>query len=400
MTFIMRFRKIIIPGAVFAYLYLADVSTATAAGHDFINEARVIYRVVACGKGDGTLPDGFDAAVIREHCRMINRYSEKYRKNFIDQAGPFLAGILPKSLPARVVVPFGGGDLLPAMVVFPHATDFTTISLEGAGDPRRFARAGAARLGRALESYRSIVGAMLVSYDNSNENIRNMERGLVPNQLSFALTALAVLGYEPVSLYYFSIGPDGSIHYLTLGEIDSMENVRGQRLKKSWVDTDFSIAFRNMELSFRKKGAGPASRVIILRHIAYNLDNMNFEKSVLLKHLLNKGMVSVMMKGASYLIWTDKFKSLRDYLLSHMACMISDSTGILPRHASEAGFEQITYGKFSGAFLENSGGADAASLRALWQSQPYRPMPFRFGSSDIHGANHMIITRRGHASEK
>jgi len=115
--------------------------------------------------------------------------------------------------------------------------------------------------------------------------------------------------------------------------------------------------------------------------------------SGLLAHLREKGRVAVMVKGASYLLWMDNFKLLREYLLSHLAYMVSDSTGILPRHARQAGFEEITYGRFSGAFLTNNGGADAASLRKLWRSQPYRPLDFRFGYSDIHGYNHLMITR-------
>ena len=40
-------------------------------------------------------------------------------------------------MPKTVVYPFGGGDLLSALVAFPDATEITTISLEQAGDPRR-----------------------------------------------------------------------------------------------------------------------------------------------------------------------------------------------------------------------------------------------------------------------
>ncbi len=308
--------------------------------------------------------------------------------------------LLPSGLPAKVVIPFGGGDLLPAMVVYPNATEYTTISLESAGDPRRLRKANPAQLRQALESYRANVGFMLVSYDNSNESVRNMDRGPVPNQLSFALAALSSLGYEPVSLKYFRIEQNGSLRYLTLEEIDSLENVRGQRLKWSWIDTDFSVAFRNMELAFKKKGAGPSAPLIIHRHIAFNLDNQHFQGSGLKKYLEGKGRVAAMIKGASYLLWMDNFKAIRDYLLAHAPYMISDSTGILPKHATKAGLEQITYGKFSGAFLKDNGGADADSFKNLWQSQPYRPMPFRFGFSDIHKANHMLITRVGKTAGK
>jgi len=397
----MRLRNIVIPAAVITALSVAaGFSAAEPAGHDFISEARLIYRIVACGDGEAALTARFDAAAIQDHCRKIDRNIGIYRRDFIDKASLFVAKLVPGGLPAKVIVPFGGGDLLPAMVIYPNSSEYTTISLESAGDPRRLAKATLPQLRQGLDSYRSNVGYMLVSYDNSNESVRNMDRGLIPNQLSFALAALSALGYEPVSLKYFRIEQDGSLHYLSLSEIDSLENVRGQRLKWSWIDTDFSVAFRNMELAFRRKGAGPTAPVIIHRHIAFNLDNQHFQGSGLQKHLEGKGTVKAMIKGASYLIWMDNFKAIRDYLLAYSTYMISDSTGILPRHASKAGFEQITYGRFSGAFLKDNGGADAASFRNLWQSQPYRPMQFRFGYSDIYKANHLLVTRLRQTSEK
>ena len=44
----------------------------------------------------------------------------------------------PKDLPTALVYPFGGGDLMAALQLFPEATEITTISLELAGDPRRW----------------------------------------------------------------------------------------------------------------------------------------------------------------------------------------------------------------------------------------------------------------------
>jgi hypothetical protein len=148
-----------------------------------------------------------------------------------------------------------------------------------------------------------------------------------------------------------------------------------------------------MELTLRRTGTGAGPAIIVHRHIAANLSNRHFSDSPLKKFLESKGKISAMTKSGGYLLWRDDFSVLRDYLLAHMAFMISDSTGILPRHASVVGFEQITYGKFNGAFLENNGGDDAAELRRLWNSQPYRQIPFRYGYSDIRGANHLMVTR-------
>jgi hypothetical protein len=380
-------RLTILYTAAFTILF---VSSAHPEGRDFIREARLIFRAVACA--DEAAPAGIYASTVRTHCREMRAHIEKYRNNFMNKAGLFFAGLVPADLPHRVVIPFGGGDLLPALVVYPYASEYTTISLEGAGDPRRLGHADRARLAAALEAFRSSAGLMLLSNDSSNRSIRTLEQGPVPNQLAYALIALAVTGYEPVSLRFITIQPDGRIHYLSGAEIDAREDVRGRRLKQSWVDSDYSVAFRSMELAFRKKGADASAPVIIHRHIAFNLDDRHLKGSGLLAHLREKGRVAVMVKGASYLLWMDNFKLLREYLLSHMAYMVSDSTGILPRHARQAGFEEITYGRFSGAFLTNNGGADAASLRKLWQSQPYRPLDFRFGYSDIHGYNHLMIT--------
>lgn len=367
----------------------ADTAQAAAKGRDFIDEARVIFRAAACGQGE--LPSGTDAAAIADHCRLMGRQIALYREHFMDKAVPFFAGTRPRGLPGKVVVPFGGSDLLPALIVYPDAKEITTISLESAGDPRRLARATPAQLRQALNMYRSNVGYMLCTNDSSNDSVRNMERGAVPNQLAFSLTALDVLGYEPVSLRFFRIEEDGSLRYLTDEDIAGLENVRGQRLKGTWIDTDFSVAFRNMELAFRKKGVG---RTIIHRHIAFNLDNAHYTGSGLEKHLEAKGSIAVMIKGASYLPWFDAFSGIRNFLLGHMIYCVSDSTGFLPQHAAAAGFEQITYGKFGGAFLENDGGAGAEVMRALFQSQQYRPLDFLFGYSDIHRSNHLIITRR------
>jgi hypothetical protein len=73
--------------------------------------------------------------------------------------------------------------------------------------------------------------------------------------------------------------------------------------------------------------------------------------------------------------------------------MVCDSTGILPRHAHAAGFEEITYGRFFGAFLDDDGGKDAEELRQLWKSQPYRELPFRYGYSDVKAANHLMVIK-------
>ena len=69
------------------------------------------------------------------------------------------------------------------------------------------------------------------------------------------------------------------------------------------------------------------------------------------QHLEAKGRVIAMTKDASYLLWRDAFSTVRDYLLTHADFMVSDSTGIPPRHWATHGCTVAAYGAFEKSFL-------------------------------------------------
>jgi hypothetical protein len=130
------------------------------------------------------------------------------------------------------------------------------------------------------------------------------------------------------------------------------------------------------------------------RHIAANLNDPNLAKQpALLRHLEAKGRVTAMTKAASYLLWRPDFSTLRNYLLDNMELMLSDSTGIPPRYARAAGFQQKTYGRFNGSLLHASERHND-DFRALWQRQPFRRVSFRFGYVDNKSRPHLLLTQR------
>lgn len=386
-------------------------AAATAPAHDFIAEARLIYRAVACGdasapagadapasaQGSGapTAPNAWDAwdarhrTVVAAHCRVQRPRVARFRSKYLDRARPFIAAQRPQGLPTRVVYPFGGGDLASALVTYPEATEITTISLEHAGDPRRIADLGQRVLRDSLAVYRDSVAGLLRNHDSASVNMRKLEQGPIPGQLSFFLQALVALDYEPVSLRFFRLEDDGGIHYLSTADIEQLEPRLARKKAKSWGDTDHSVAFSNAELRFRPRGGGP---VVVHRHISANLNDGSFPGSPVHQHLLAKGKVAAMTKAASYLLWNNYFSGIRDYLLQNMVFMISDSTGIPPGRAARAGFEQITFGRFTRSFLEASQWINDAFM-ALWKGQSYRALPFRYGYPDAAGNFHMLITR-------
>jgi hypothetical protein len=120
------------------------------------------------------------------------------------------------------------------------------------------------------------------------------------------------------------------------------------------------------------------------------MDDDHFGKDEPMKaYLSKKGQVVAMTKAASYLLWRDNFSTIRTWLLAHMEFMVSDSTGIPPKFATRAGFEQQAYGKFAESFLPASEAINEDFVE-LWKHA--RKLGFRYGYLDKNLSMHMLIT--------
>lgn len=363
-------------------------------GVDFTPQARVLYRVAACG-GTAPVPDGFDAAMIDKHCAALGKSIDAWKRDWLDVAKPFLARVVPSGVPDRVVYPFGGGDLLVALATFPDAAEITTISLEGMGDPRAIDVVRGRALERQLEFLQRMVGEMLHDKWNATTSLNEVANADLPGQLVFALVALAIHGHEPVAVRYFRLEPDGSIHYLTAEDLAAADAPAKKGRKRKQVNEAQRSTFNDVEIQFRPVG-DPAGRVRVYRHIVADLSDPALRRHpALLGHLEAKGKVSAMTKAASHLLWYNSFSRIRNYLLQNMEWMISDATGIPPVFARPAGFTQETWGRFVGSFFHKKVGKQEQSLIDLWEKNPHRELPFRYGYFDKKGANHMMVTRRG-----
>jgi hypothetical protein len=378
---------------------LGTARAQPSAGTDFGAQARVMFRVAACG-GDDAIPQRFSARAIGAHCRDMKEIYASYKKAWADRAAAFIAGLVPRDLPATVVYPFGGGDLSSALVVFPDATELTTISLEAAGDVRVIDTINSAKLDAEVEGIGAEIRRLYHAAHSTTKSLQAASHAELPGTIMFALAGLTVHGMEPVSLRYFDIEPDGSLSYLSAVQLEQRAaqfaaKKAGQTPPKKithyWYEQ--ISAFANVEIQFRPRGDARAP-VRTYRHIVANLDDshMNADDRVL-RHLRGKGKVAVMTKAASFLLWYDDFTKIRDYLLRNTAWMISDASGIPPSYAGPAGFEQITYGEFTGPYFIQDEKNTRAELVKLWKSQPHRELPFRFGYPDAEKHNHLMITR-------
>lgn len=331
---------------------------------EWLPEAQPLIELVA-------LPGGGAPAHKGGHAGAYAALVAKTRARWVDPARAFFQGIVPKGLPTRVVYPFGGGDLVGALATYPQATEITTLSLEAAGDPRFLNGTRGRSLDGLLARFRDAFKWFLYNAHSKTTVLGSISGREVPGQMMFWFAGLAMLDYEPISLRYFKLGVDGAPEYF------DREKGGDER-------------FDNAELRFRKRGS-PDAPVITYRHLRANLDDTNWKRRADLRaHLDAKGRIAAMTKAASFLLWSSEFSGIRDYLLAHADWMISDATGIPPRLAAPAGFQQTTYGRFDGPCL-SAGQADVDAFKKLWKSQPERPLSFRYGYPDAKRQNHMMV---------
>ena len=380
--------SIAVPLALFAILAGPRPSAlAEAKAREFSGELQLLNRVVACRSNDAPMPADWQP-VVERHCKRLSEVMTKFRTRYVDRATPFLAKLKPARLPNRVVYPFGGGDLVSALVTYPEAVEVTTMSLEHAGDPTRLEGLSARALDKALRQQRRVMAGLLTLHDSTTVNLQTSQRGPLPGQLSFFLVGLAALDYEVTGLRYFKLNDDGTVHYYSAAEVSALDDNVAKRTKRNAIQVDHSLVFSNSELVFRKAG-----KRAVHRHMAANLDNGHFADSPLSKHIKAKGEVVALTKAASYLLWMNAFSAVRDYLLENAVFMVSDSSGIPPRYARKAGLVQTTYGRFTGPFL-NASKVHGQAFFDLWKQQPRRKLPFRYGYPDSSGNIHMLVTQR------
>jgi hypothetical protein len=385
----------------------ATARAQPAGGTDFAPEVRAMFRVAACG-GDEPIPEAFarSAHVIDAHCKEMREVYASYKRAWADRAQAFIAKLRPADAPTTAVYPFGGGDLSSALAVFPDATELTTISLEAAGDIRTIDSIKAGKLAEDLDTITLDLRRLYHAAHSTTKSLQQASHSTLPGTIMMALAGLAVHDMEPVALRYFDVEPDGTLRYLTGDELaqraeEFAAQKRGaappKKVTHYWYEQD--SAFGNVEILYKPRGAAAGTPVRTYRHIVANLDDAHLKAdNRVLVHLAAKGKVSVMTKAASFLLWYDDFKQIRDYLLGHIAWMISDASGIPPSYAGPAGYEQITYGEFTGPYFIIDDKNTRAEFVKLWKQQPHRDLPFRFGYPDADKHNHLMITRPKGAS--
>lgn len=363
---------------------------------DFDHELADLWSVAACARP--VAETRFPAKELEAHCKDLDRIYGDYERRWATPARPFFVSLVPKDIPRVVVYPFGGADLMTALTVYPDLSEITSISLEAGGDPRSFVSTPPRDLAKHLSLHRRFMEKLVIYNHSRTLDLALLKGTPLPSQLIFALIGLKVHGFEPVGLRAITLEADGQVHYFTAEDLARADQ-QAKDLKGSARNRKLNDLFAGYELRFKKRDRAEAP-VQTYRHFQANLANDELGKDPrILRYLEGAakrggGRFAAITKAASYLLWWGNFSVFRDFLMQHTAWMVSDSTGLNAIHLDPKVWEQDVYGRFFGTFLK-SGLEGIRALRALYDAQPKRPLPFDyFGYPDNHKNGHLIVTRR------
>lgn len=377
---------------------VADSESENLAPEDPLNAAlAALWEVAACGE-PLTKEDRSDALLqllaqssktIDAHCKALKEILAPYKKDWLTPASAFFEAHVPKHLPPHIVYPFSGADLLTALVVFPNFQDLTSASLESGGDPRGIFRANDKELKNNLQKIREYMKKLVTWNHSRTLDLQSLEAFPLPSQLVFALIGLQVHGLQPTQLRAIALEKDGSFRTLGPKDYADMDQKAGKR-SGSRKNRRLHQAFSSYELQFQHPDS---QEISTYRHFAANMADKELEKNPgILNYFKSLGPVAAMTKAASHLLWHAPFSSIRNYLKDNMQWMVSDSTGINPMHLDPKKWKQEVFGKFKRAEFNPTRSGENA-LRALYESRPYQPLPFKyFGYPSKELTSVLIIT--------
>lgn len=360
----------------------------------FDAELDALSRGVACD-GRPQLDDAH-RDLLTTHCEKLQESLAKWKAGWYAAAAPFFRELVPTGISDRVVYPFGGADLLTALAIFPDASEITIMALEPGGDPRSLASVSDAALPRNLKLVRQHFDFLSRLSFSRSVDLDELAKSMLAGVLIYDLAALVALGYEPLVLRYFRLGPTGGRLYYDrqeLARIDAEARAikdAGRRAKH------IAGQFGNFEIRYRKRPSAddPHPRERTFRHFSADIEDPGMRQHPeLMAHLGLKGRVTAMTKASSYLLWHTSFGKLRNWMLANMDWMVSDSTGFAPDQIDHAVFEQLTWGKFAGPIITHPR-TRAKKMIELFAEGPERDVPFAFGYPDFRKNRSLLVTRR------
>ena len=255
-----------------------------------------------------------------------------------------------------VFYPFGGPDLLHAVVLYSNSSEFILAGLEPITEIPNIAgftsQEQNAYLDSLSSSLRDIFGKSFFITRNMKNDLQQVS-GVVPLFLVF----IARTGHEMVGMNYISIDSAGNDHEVSFDEL-VMSRVKAVRFE------------------FRNRGGGHLKRMY---YLSGDVSNPGLRSKKEFNAFLNrKKPFNTFIKSASYLMHQEYFSLIRGLIIESSESILQDDTGIPYRFLKGDDYKGYFFGEYQRPvktffYLEKQEDLDSA-----FQIKS-NPLPFSLG---------------------
>jgi hypothetical protein len=220
---------------------------------------------------------------------------------------------------------FSGPDFLYADAFFPNAATYVLSGLEPVGPVPDMTKLSRDSLPHVLAHLRSSLNNVLnYSFFVTKDMRRKLGAGQLPGTLPILYVFLARSGKTIRDVTPISLGMDGAL--LSPGEAGSAVTASGAKIVFSGSD----------------------GRTQTLYYFRTDLSDTGVRGSGFLKFCERLGTGDSFVKSASYLMHSDGFSKVRDFLLTHSASIVQDDSGVPVRFFEPGVWDLRPFGRYLG----------------------------------------------------
>ena len=295
---------------------------------------------------------------VRKHSNEARDLSQKWEDSRLAKIRKWAkAEVHPKiARPTVLKYMFGGPDFVHAATMFPGVPEYVQVGLEPLGGIPDFFR----MTNEQVDSYLTHLNYTLRSISRRNFFITTEMRedfgkdgvdGVFPVLLSFA----AMTGHDVIDAKYVKLNAAGKAEECSAGEAIGI-----------WMQ-------------LRLQNASPtAPAVQNLYYFKTDLSNSGFQAgSPFHRFLSERRGGGAYLKAASYLMHTEDFSNIRNFLVGDCDYVVQDASGIPSSFFSQY-YNVEYYGNYVGP-IDMFSEYDQPDLRAIYQSGVAKPLPFGTG---------------------
>ena len=251
--------------------------------------------------------------------------------------------------PNVLFYPFGGPDYLHASALFPGASNYVLVGLEGVDTMPDLSELSASELNRGLggiaNSLKTVTGA---SY-------------FITKDMRVDLASTSLRGTLPLLLA--QITRDGkSVSSVSAVGIDSGGHLTTRSAGSACPGWHIRAGGKN------------------IFYFKEDLSNGGLGDRRLLKFVSSKGSPVTFVKSASYLMHQGSFSTIRDWVVNNSRGIVQDPSGVPYRYLADSGMRINLYGNYQGP-LGTFSSHHQPDLVAAYQNgtHPVKPMTFGLG---------------------